>query len=425
MAKPKKQGSFISGFSKKTKSQKMNWISSQFINPSEALNILKVYNHSDEKLQTLHDEFIENALTNFYMPLGVAPNFIINGRPLSIPMVIEESSVVAAASKAAKFWSSKGGFKATVIGTEKVGHVHFILLKSTNEITKNMRSRGGGISSLSLVDKSNYVNNYYQLDVRFETQNAMGANFINSCLEELGITLKKLAIEYRGFSENEKNIEVIMSILSNYVPNCLVKASVSCRVDKLMNSKKDSLLFAQKFIKASLIAEIETHRAVTHNKGIMNGIDAVVIASGNDFRAVSAGVHAFASAGGQYKSLSKAEIKGDNFEFSLKIPLAVGTVGGITKLHPLVNWCHELMGMPSSRELMKIIAVAGLAQNFAAVKSLVTTGIQQGHMKMHLLNIIKQLKTSKIEKEAIIEYFKYNTVSHSAVVKILDKLRSP
>ena len=442
MTKGKGQGAFVSGFSKKTKAEKLDWISQQFHNPAQALEVLQNYNHRNKELQTLHDEFIENAITNFYMPLGVAPNFNINGTVLTIPMAIEESSVVAAASNAAKFWSTKGGFTATVLGTEKVGQIHFMylgdsqklyqffeqhkkaLLASTDEITHNMRSRGGGITALNLVDKSNAIAGYYQLDVRFETQDAMGANFINSCLEQLATQLKALAAKYPDFSEEEKAIEVVMSILSNYVPNCLVEASVSCPVDELLPTAEASKLFAEKFMQAVRIAEVEPFRAVTHNKGVMNGIDAVVMASGNDFRAVAAGIHAHAAASGQYRSLSKAEIKNDIFKFSLRVPLAIGTVGGLTKLHPLVRWCHELMGTPNAQELMQIVAVAGLAQNFAAVKSLVTTGIQQGHMKMHLLNILNQLQATESEKKAAIAHFKDNTVSHHTVTDLLSKLRN-
>ena len=441
MTNGKGQVTFVSGFSKKTKAEKLDWISQQFHNPSQALEVLHNYNHSDQALQTLHDEFIENALTNFYMPLGVAPNFIINGKRITIPMAIEESSVVAAASNAAKFWSTKGGFNASIIGTEKVGHVHFmyhgdiqklnrffeqyraVLLASTDEITHNMRSRGGGITALSLVDKSDAISDYYQLDVRFETQDAMGANFINSCLEQLGSTLKALAAKHADFSEKEKAIEIVMSILSNYVPNCMVEAAVSCPVNELLASPEDSRLFAEKFVQAVRIAVVEPFRAVTHNKGIMNGIDAVVMASGNDLRAVSAGMHAHAAASGQYQSLSKAEIKDGIFRFSLRVPLALGTVGGLTKLHPLVRWCHELMGTPNAQELMQIVAVAGLAQNFAAVKSLVTTGIQQGHMKMHLLNILNQHQATEVEKKAAIAHFKDHTVSHHTVADLLEKLR--
>jgi hydroxymethylglutaryl-CoA reductase len=443
MSNQKGQKALVSGFSKKTKAEKITWITeNNFQNPAQAQEVLATYTHPDAKRQNLHDDFIENAVANFYLPIGVAPNVVINGDVRTIPMAIEESSVVAAAANAAKFWASKGGFKARILGTEKVGQVHFIfegktstlqaffstykvaLLQATEPITKNMRKRGGGILSLELVDKTKLLPGYFQLDVRFETKDSMGANFINSCLEQLAKTLRKLAAQYTDFSESEKAIEVVMSILSNYLPNCLVEASVSSPVSTLLPNAAEGQLFAEKFVQAVRIAEVEPYRAVTHNKGIMNGVDAVVIASGNDFRAVAAGVHAYAAASGQYRSLSKAEIKDGIFRFSLTLPLAIGTVGGLTKLHPMVQWCHELMGMPNAEELMQIIAVAGLAQNFAAVKSLVTTGIQQGHMKMHLLNILNQFEATPVEKEAVVEHFKQHTVSHHAVVEVLEKLRA-
>lgn len=442
MSNQKGQKGLVSGFSKKTKAEKIAWVSKQFENPHQAVATIDTYTHTDTKRQNLHDDFIENAITNFYLPLGIAPNVIINNKTLTIPMAIEESSVVAAAANAAKFWSTKGGFKARILGTEKVGQVHFIfdgnhhrlqtffdtnktaLLNATAPITKNMRARGGGITSLTLVDKSDLLEGYFQLDVRFDTKDSMGANFINSCLEQLAKTLRELAAQYADFSENEKAIEVVMSILSNHVPNCLVEASVSCPVTELLPDVAESKQFAEKMVQAVRIAEIEPYRAVTHNKGIMNGIDAVVIASGNDFRAVAAGVHAYAASSGQYRSLSKAKIKEGIFHFSLTLPLAIGTVGGLTKLHPMVQWCHELMGFPTANELMEIIAVAGLSQNFAALKSLVTTGIQQGHMKMHLLNILNQCNATPAEKEAVVEHFKKHTVSYHAVGEVLEKLRS-
>ena len=442
MERNKGNHKFVNGFSKKTKAAKIAWVTQHFAEQEAAQEVLNAYSHTDASRQNLHDDFIENAVANFYLPLGVAPNFMINDRVLTIPMAIEESSVVAAAANAAKFWSTKGGFHARILGVEKVGHVHFIfdgdtaklqrffeahkakLLQATEAITQNMRSRGGGITAMTLVDKTPLLAGYFQLDTRFNTRDAMGANFINSCLEQLANSLQKLAKQYSLFSNTEKEIEVVMSILSNYLPNCVVEASVSCPVDTLLATPEESALFAEKFVQAIRIAEIEPYRAVTHNKGIMNGVDAVVIASGNDFRAVEAGVHAFAAKEGSYRSLSTATIKDSVFHFSLTLPLAIGTIGGLTRLHPLVKWSHELMGFPTAEELMQIIAVAGLAQNFAAVKSLVTMGIQQGHMKMHLLNILNQLEATAVEKEAAITYFKTNPVSHHTVATLLENLRA-
>ncbi|HBY68469.1 MAG TPA: hydroxymethylglutaryl-CoA reductase, partial [Flavobacteriaceae bacterium] len=182
--------------------------------------------------------------------------------------------------------------------------------------------------------------------------------------------------------------------------------------------------FAQKFVRAIQIAQTEPRRAVTHNKGIMNGIDALVLATGNDFRAVEAGIHAYASKNGKYTSLTDAKIEDDTFTFSIEIPLALGTVGGLTSLHPLTKFAFELLQKPNAKELMELVAVAGLAQNFAALRSLVTTGIQKGHMKMHLMNILNQVDASETEKKKAISHFNDNTVSHSAVIEYVEQLRS-
>lgn len=431
------------GFSKLSKEEKINWITTTyFSNPVEANKIVKQYWNSDLQLQKLHDEFIENTLTNFYLPLGVAPNFVINDKTYTIPMAIEESSVVAAASKSAKFWAQRGGFKATVLGTEKIGQVHFsfegsfeklaaffkekksLFYDDTNSITKNMQKRGGGILDIKLVNKTDKLDNYYQLHATFDTKDSMGANFINSCLEQFAKTLEREIGSYTEFSAKEKQVQIIMCILSNFVPNCVVRAEVSCKIEELNeNTGVNPKEFAEKFVKAVQIAEIEPYRAVTHNKGIMNGIDAVVLATGNDFRAVEAGAHAYASRNGSYSSLSHASIENGVFKFWLDIPLALGTVGGLTSLHPLVKFSLEMLGKPSAEELMKIVAVTGLAQNFAALRSLTTTGIQKGHMKMHIQNILNQFQATKEEKEKVIAYFNERTASHSLVVDYLEMLR--
>ncbi|ALJ05174.1 hydroxymethylglutaryl-CoA reductase [Pseudalgibacter alginicilyticus] len=434
----------ISGFSKLSKTKKIDWIvDTYFSNSEDAKSILKQYWNNDVKLQQLHDEFIENTISNYYLPFGVAPNFLINKKIYTIPMAIEESSVVAAASKAAKFWMDRGGFKTKVISTTKIGQVHFMfygnvdklkkffktvkpkLIKDVASITKNMEKRGGGIIDIELRDKTKDINGYYQLHVSFETLDAMGANFINSCLEQFAKTFKNEGLLFDGFSEEEKNIKIVMSILSNYVPDCLVRAEVSCKVEDLNEDKNITAEeYASKFIQAVNIAEVEPYRAVTHNKGIMNGIDAVVLATGNDFRAIEAGVHAYASRHGKYSSLSHAKVENGIFTFWMEIPLALGTVGGLTGLHPLVKLALELLHHPSAKELMQIVAVAGLAQNFAALRSLTTTGIQEGHMKMHLMNILNQLEANNEEKQIIIERFKTQAISHSAVVDAIHNLRT-
>ena len=433
----------ISGFSKLTKEEKIEWLGKTYLaNNNSAREILTQYWNPNPSLQQLHEEFTENTLSNYYLPFGLAPNFLINDRLYAIPMAIEESSVIAAASKAAKFWSNRGGFKAEVKGTEKIGQVHFMyegnkeklqkfftgvkprLLKAVAPLTRNMEKRGGGVVDLELRDKTDLVANYHQLHCTFETRDSMGANFINSCLERFAETLQNEAKTYDAFDASEKEIEIVMSILSNYVPDCIVKAEVSCPVSELADHGMSGEEFAEKFVRALKIAEAEPFRAVTHNKGIMNGIDAVVLATGNDFRAVEAGIHAYASKDGKYTSLSHAEVREGQFRFWMEIPLALGTVGGLTGLHPLSKIALEILQKPSAEELMKIVAVTGLAQNFAAVKSLITTGIQQGHMKMHLMNILNQLQATSREKEVLVEHFKTHSVSHSAVEEQIEKLRN-
>tara|TARA_R110002051_G_scaffold4043_6_gene21448 strand:+ start:18688 stop:20004 length:1317 start_codon:yes stop_codon:yes gene_type:complete len=433
----------ISGFSKLTKEEKINWVTKNYTqNTAQSKKILQTYWNKNTSVQQLHDEFIENTLSNLYVPLGIAPNFLINNNLYAIPMAIEESSVIAAASKAAKFWLKRGGFKAKILGTEKVGQVHFLfkgdvkklnsffsylkpkLITESASLTESMEKRGGGITDIVLRDKTADLDHYFQLHVTFQTKDAMGANFINSCLEQFAATLKSEAASFKEFTSEEKQVEIVMSILSNYVPNCIVRAEVSCPINELKLSNELSPQHtAEKIIQAVQIAQIEPYRAVTHNKGIMNGIDAVVLATGNDFRAVEAGVHAYACRNGQYSSLTHAELQNGVFKFWIELPLALGTVGGLTNLHPLVKLNLEILQNPSAEDLLQIIAVAGIAQNFAAVSSLVTTGIQKGHMKMHLLNILNQLGANELEKSKLVEFFKTNAVTHRGVELQLNILR--
>lgn len=430
----------VSGFSKMSKQQKIDWLASELEGDSAQLvRNLSVFWHQDLDLQKRFDEFSENTITNYDLPFGVAPNFLINGKNYTVPMVIEESSVVAAASWASKYWSDRGGFQAKVIATIKIGQIHFLwkgepenlknffeesrenLLQSVNEITANMEKRGGGIVGLELADKTHDLANYYQIKIHCETCDAMGANFINSILEEMSVVFKNKVAAYEKFSDSERELEVIMCILSNYTPECLVECSVECPVEELgeFPNGMDSATFARRFVTAVNIAEVDPNRAVTHNKGIMNGIDAVVLATGNDFRAIEACAHAFASRDGKYRSLTKAIIKDGKFKFSIQIPLAVGTVGGLTSIHPLARTSLAILGNPTAINLMEIMAATGLAQNFAAVKSLVTVGIQRGHMKLHLLNILNQLNATEEQVEKAKEFFSDKVISFKSVRNFL------
>ena len=431
------------GFSKLLKEEKLKTIANYFENPGEVISLLKSYWHSDSKQQKLFDEFSENTITNFFTPYGISPNVMINGKNYIVPMVIEESSVVAAASAAAKFWADRGGFHAEVVDVRKVGQVHFgwkgtlaqlqalfpeikeRLLKDTDLFTANMRKRGGGILDIQLIDYTDQIPDYYQLRVEFNTCDSMGANFINTVLEQFGHSLHDFFAERTDLPEALRETETIMTILSNNTPDCRVRVWVECPVEQLdgIDEHLSGAEYALKFKKAVDIAHIDIDRATTHNKGIYNGIDAVVIATGNDFRAVEAAGHTYASHRGRYESLSSVTVENGIFHFELEVPMALGTVGGLTSLHPLAKKSLELLGNPTAPELMTIAATMGLANNFSAVRSLTTKGIQAGHMKMHLNNILNQLHASDDEQRQARDYFKDKTVSYAAVEQYLESLR--
>jgi len=432
----------ISGFSKLSKTGKLKWLAENFFSdPTAVIDELKEYWHQNHQQQEVLDGFSENTISNFPMPYGVAPNFLIDNKAYAVPMVIEESSVVAAAAAAAKFWMSRGGFTTKIIGTEKVGQLHFkyfgdkeklkllfpeirkALYKETEDLTANMQKRGGGISQIDLIDYTDKEKGYFQIFAKFQTCDSMGANFINSILERFGSILENFLISYPNLIDQDRDVQIIMAILSNYTPSCIVRSSVNCTIEDLgeFPGGMSGATFAEKFEMAVRIAHIDPYRATTHNKGIFNGVDAVVLATGNDFRAIEACGHTYASRSGRYQSLSHCMVKNGTFKFWIDLPLAVGTVGGLTKLHPIAKTSLEMLGNPSAEELMRIIATVGLAQNFAALRSLVTTGIQKGHMKMHLLNILNQLNATPDQISNANEYFSDKLVSFNAVRNYLEK----
>jgi len=300
------------------------------------------------------------------------------------------------------------------------------LMKQVQPITESMQKRGGGIKTIKLIDGTANIPNYYQLFVSFDTADAMGANFINSCLETMADGLSHFIRENPGFIGDDKKVEIIMSILSNYNPDCIVETYVECPIDELKNISSDysPLEYVRRFKLAVDISKADVYRATTHNKGILNGIDAVTIATGNDYRAIEAGVHAFASRTGYYQGLSTVVIENGMFRFSIELPLTVGTVGGITTVHPLARLSLLILGSPNSKELMMMMSSAGLASNFAAIHALITSGIQKGHMKMHLSNILNQLNVSEKQKEVAKHYFKDKVVSFGEVEKFLKNEKS-
>jgi len=435
--------SIVQGFSKYTKQQRIDALIQKYGFDLNLAQWLSSFEASDENTQKIINDLSENLVSNFHLPFSIAPNFVVNGKNLFFPLVSEESSVVAALGNAAGFWARRGGFHAEVLGTEKKGQVHFrwngnleylqslfpeITLKLRTEsafLVAKMKERGGGVSGIELKSLPQILPNYFQLDVGFETCDAMGANFINSCLEQFGKSLQDYFLTSEKVSKGQRECEIIMAILSNYTPESRVRAWVECPVTELLDGKTESecLQFALKFEQAVRISQADVSRAVTHNKGIFNGVDALAVATGNDFRAIEACGHAFAARNGRYAGLTDVQIHDGSFRFSIELALAVGVVGGVTAVHPLAKLAMQILYKPSASELMMYLAVAGLASNFGAVKALVSVGIQQGHMKMHLSNILNQLNVPEENRAEIQQHFQDKTVSFSAVEEYLKNLK--
>lgn len=425
----------IQGFSKYNKEQRIDALIKKYGFDASLGNFLKSCEVADESVQKIIDDLSENPISSFPFPFSVAPNFMVNGKNLFFPLVSEESSVIAALGNAAGFWAKRGGFHAEILGTEKKGQVHFkwggnaeqlqLLFPEIREklladcalLTEKMEQRGGGITGLQLKALPQILPHYFQIDASFETCDAMGANFINSCLEQMGKSLQDYFRESKAISDCDRECEIIMAILSNYTPESRVRVWVECPVPNLLDGKTEAECdaFAQRFEQAVRISQLDVSRAVTHNKGIFNGVDSLAVATGNDYRAIEACAHAFASRKGQYSGLTDVQILDGKFRFSIELALAVGVVGGVTAVHPMAKLAMKILDNPSAKELMMYLAVAGLASNFAAVRALVSVGIQKGHMKMHLSNIMNQLQIPEEKRAEIQAYFQDKTVSFSAV----------
>lgn len=335
------------------------------------------------------DRMVENAIGNYSLPLGIATNFVINEKEFLVPMAIEEPSVIAAASHAAKLARSCGGFKANADSSIMRGQIQVTnmldikkamrtisknkesLLKMANSCSKNVKAIDLKTRVItSDVDKSKMLISELYVDCK----DAMGANTINSMCELVGPEIERKA---------NGNGKVNLKILSNYATERIVTSKTTFKKEELGGTE-----VVDRILSAFAFAFSDPHRAVTHNKGIMNGIDAVSIATGQDFRAIEAAAHAYASRDGRYRSLSTftKSSKGDLIA-SIELPLAVGIVGGISAVHPTAKMCLKILRVKSASELACVIASVGLAQNFAAIKALSTEGIQKGHMRLHAKNI--------------------------------------
>ncbi len=340
----------------------------------------------------LAGQMIENAIGVYGLPLGVAPNFIVNGRELLVPLAIEEPSVVAALGNAARLFRRSGGFYAGSDEPLMTGQVQLInvpeietaraaihrarheLLELANRFAGSLVARGGGARELELRPlRHSAVGPMLVVNIVIDCRDAMGANLVNSICEGLAPRLEALS----GGRAN-------LRILSNLANRRLARANCHLPASELDDGGRAGLEVAQRIVAATALAEIDPQRAATHNKGIMNGIDAVAVATGNDWRALEAGAHAWAARDGRYASLSRWRLDGDNvLHGSLELPLAVGTVGGATRVHPLAAVALKIMKVTQARELAEVMAAVGLAQNFAALRALAAEGIQRGHMSLH------------------------------------------
>ena len=336
---------------------------------------------------SIADQLTENVLSTFDLPFSLAPYFLINGRDYVLPMVTEEPSVVAAASFAAKLIQRSGGFTTQVHQRQMIGEIALTdvtdvkmaskriledketLLQLANEAYPSIVKRGGGARDLWVENKGNFLIVYLAVDPK----EAMGANMLNTMLEALTDRIQELS-----------GGQALMAILSNLATRSLVSARCAIDFKALSRNPEEAIEIAHRMELASQLAQVDPYRAATHNKGIFNGIDALVLATGNDWRAIEAGAHAYAAQSGSYKGLSHwtSQPKEKKLYGEITLPMPVATKGGSIGLNPTVQVSHRFLGEPSAIELAGIIASLGLAQNFAALKALVTTGIQAGHMKL-------------------------------------------
>ncbi|MGO3731884.1 MAG: hydroxymethylglutaryl-CoA reductase, degradative [Vagococcus sp.] len=417
-------------FYKKTRLERLNLLKEHSFLSNDGYKQFKSNHQLDENVA---NALIENQLTQFPLPLGVALNFTIDSVDTLIPMVVEEPSVIAACSNAAKIMRPNG-FKTSLESRHMIGQIiltdidDFQLAKErllsheqdiktlANDSHPSIVKRGGGIQKMevSIINNQENVPSFLTIYVSVDVKDAMGANIINTILE--GIT---------PFITKITDSTALMSILSNYNTNALVTATCSVHVDKLTTDSLDGLVLAKKIVDASKYAKLDSYRAATHNKGIMNGIDSVIIATGNDPRAVEAGAHAYASRNGQYEGLSNWWLDEQLIlHGELTLPMAVGTVGGAISVLPMATSNLEMMGITHAEDLARVVVSVGLAQNFAALRALVSDGIQKGHMNLHASSLAIQVGAKEEEIDQLTNLLRHEPIMNSSIaINLLKKIR--
>ena len=418
------------GFSKKSYHERLELLKAQALLSPERQESLE----QDEQISvTVADQLSENVVGTFSLPYSLVPEVLVNGQEYTVPYVTEEPSVVAAASYASKIIKRAGGFTAQVHERQMIGQVALYqvddldlaqekiaskkakLLELANQAYPSIVKRGGGARDLH-VEQIKGETDFLVVYLHVDTQEAMGANMLNTMLEALKPVLEELS---QGQS--------LMGILSNYATDSLVTASCRIAFRYLSRQKDQGREIAEKITLASQFAQADPYRAATHNKGIFNGVDAILIATGNDWRAIEAGTHAFASRDGRYKGLSswRLDLETEELVGEMTLPMPVATKGGSIGLNPRVALSHELLGNPSAKELAQIIVSIGLAQNFAALKALVSTGIQQGHMKLQAKSLALLAGASESEVAPLVErLIAEKTFNLETAQRYLENLRS-
>ena len=394
------------GFAKKSIQERLELVKSQALTTIEAQESLE----QNENLSlAVADQLSENVVGTFSLPYSVVPEVLVNGQEYTVPYVTEEPSVVAAASFASKIIKRAGGFTTQVNQRQMIGQVALYqvpdrdlacqaiqsqkeeLLEQANQAYPSIVKRGGGARELT-VEKISGESDFLVVYLHVDTQEAMGANMLNTMLEALKPSLETLS-------------QSLMGILSNYATDSLVTATCRIAFRYLSRQKDEARELAEKMVLASQFAKADPYRAATHNKGIFNGIDALLIATGNDWRAIEAGAHAYASHDGSYRGLSRwtMDLETEELIGEMTMPMPVATKGGSIGLNPRVVLSHELLGHPSAKELAQIIVSIGLAQNFAALKALVSTGIQHGHMKLQAKSLALLAGATEAEVPKLVE----------------------
>lgn len=425
-----KAPTLFAGFSKLSREERFERLREMGALSKEDIGFLKAGSPIDVELA---EKFIENAIGYFQLPLGVVTNFVIDGRVYVIPMAVEETSIIAAASKTAKWVRENGSITTETLGSEIIGQIQIAKVSNWNNLQNKVREnasgwvelcnrdvahglvkRGGGVKSIRLrqVERGAEGGGGIMgvVHVQADVCDAMGANIINQVCEYL-----------KPLVEQASGEKVTMCILSNLVDTKLTRARVE------MNGLEPELM--EKIEEASLFAGQDPYRAATNNKGVLNGIDPILIATGNDWRAVEAGVHAFAARDGQYRSITKWKREGSKLVGMFEAPVILGVVGGVTTLHPTAKMCLKMLGVRHADELSRVCASVGLVQNLGALRALTTVGIIEGHMKLHIKNLTlgagaqeKEIPYVQKRLEEILTSHKRISLSHA--VEVLKEFRA-